>query len=157
MFSVTSATIRSRSNSRMPTWMARTSIIGMVFCFRCQTSKEHRQVLGKQNTLLEDDFASCDFPPRIGQAERVVPLADKGVGLVFDAVLVHQEAAGHVHFTGTPQIGPDCLDLNVADHVADPRERFFGIMHAGQYLLDAFGQRPLVFVEPADALACPGV
>jgi hypothetical protein len=41
--------------------------------------------------------------------------------------------------------------------VADARERLFGEVNAGEDLVDPLGQRPLVLVEPADALALPGV
>src|ERR1700694_2587489 len=114
IFSTTSATMPSRSCSLSPTLMARRSIIWLVSSAACRASKEHRQILGKQNTLLEDDFALCDFPSRLGGADRIVPLADEGVGLVFDAVLIDQEAAGHVDLCRLFQIRPHRLDLNVA-------------------------------------------
>src|SRR6059036_3130902 len=88
-------------------------------------SEEEGEVLREQDALIEDDLAPGDPPVSIDLAEQALALADEDVGLRLHAVPVDEETAldGDLR-RRWPRRGR-AEDLDVRDHVADPRRRLF--------------------------------
>src|SRR5207249_7598498 len=112
--------------------------------------EEHRQVLGEQHTLVEDDLAAGDPPVSVHPPQQVFALADEEVGLRLHAVPVHDEPAPDVDLTR-----PRLPDLDIGDDVADSRGRLLRPVDARQNLAHPATERVLALVEPAGVETLP--
>src|SRR5712692_565066 len=112
--------------------------------------KEHRQVLGEQHALVEDDLAAGDPPVSVHPPQQVFAPADQEVGLRLHAVPVHDESAPDFDLAR-----PRGHDLDIGDDVADPRGRLLRPVYARQNLAHPAPERVFALIEPVDVDALP--
>ena len=111
---------------------------------------ENREVLREQHALVEDDLAAGDLPAAVHAAEDILALPDQEIRLGLDAVSIDEKPALDLDLGRRWPVRLRVHDLDVRDHVTDPRGRLLGPVHAGEDLLHAPRERVLALVEPVE-------